>query len=57
MEGVTLGFYKGYVKKLLKQFDVKLTKEVKEEIAACDTQRAVNRVKDRLINERLKQED
>ena len=56
MEGVTLSQYKAIVKGILKDFDVHLTAEQKKEINGCETQREVNRIKDRLINERLKGE-
>lgn len=56
MEGVTLSQYKTIVKGILKDFDIHLTAEQKKEIESCETQREVNRIKDRLINERLKGE-
>lgn len=53
MEGVTLSQYKEIVKRMLKDFDIHLTAEQEAEIAKCETQREVNRIKDRLIDERL----
>ena len=53
---MTLNEYKRYTLHLLKDFDIKVTDEIKSAIKACKNPLEIERIRDKLINQRLKEE-
>ena len=53
---MTLKEYKRYTLHLLKDFDIKVTDEIKSAIKACKNPLEIEKIRDRLIDQRLKEE-
>ena len=53
---LTLNEYKRYTIHLLKDFDIKVTDEIKSAIKSCKNPLEIEKIRDGLINQRLKEE-
>ncbi len=53
---ITLGMMKNYTLRLLKDFDVELTNELKAEVKACKTRIELERIRDKAVKQRLAKE-
>lgn len=54
---ITLGMMKGYTLRLLKDFDVEITDELKAEVKASKTRIELERIRDKAVRNRLAKED
>lgn len=52
---MTLGKYKRYTIHLLRDFDIKVTDEIKSSIKACKNPLEIEKIRDKLIDQRLKE--
>lgn len=53
---MTLNEYKRYTLHLLKDFDIKVTDEIKSAIKTCKNPLEIEKIRDKLIDQRLKEE-
>lgn len=53
---ITLKEYRRYTRHLLKDFDVEITDEIRNQLRACKSRIEIEKFRDKLINKRLEQE-
>lgn len=53
---ITLKEYRHYTRHLLRDFDVLITDEIRTQLRACKSRIEIEKLRDKLINERLRQE-
>lgn len=54
---LTLKEYRRYTRRLLRDFDIEITDEIKTSLRGCKDRIEIEKIRDKLINERLKKED
>lgn len=53
---ITLKEYRRYTRHLLRDFDILITDEIRTQLRACKSRIEIEKLRDKLIDERLKQE-
>lgn len=54
---LTLKEYRRYTRHLLRDFDIEITDEIRASLRECKNRIEIEKIRDKLINERLKKED
>ena len=54
---ITLKEYRRYTRHLLRDFDIEVTEGIRDSLRACKSRIEIERLRNRLINERLEKEE
>ena len=54
---ITLKEYRRYTRHLLRDFDIEITDEIKTSLRECKNRIEIEKIRDKLINQRLQKED